>query len=98
MVNMLVEHVLDACEMEYPIPFEKSTEIVREMRPGEYLKMFHRRVPYLLFDFLASCSIDYVIGFGETAPYEIIIYFPENHDELVANGVIRQGMSREAPE
>ena len=92
---MLVEHVLDASEMEHPIPFEKSTAIVSEMKVGEYFRMLHRRIPYPLFDFLKNLSLNYVVTTGAVAAYEIIIYFPENIEELIKEDVIKQEMIKE---
>ena len=87
---MLVEHVLDASELEHPIPFEKSTAIVSEMKVGEYYRMLHRRIPYPLFDFIKNRSLQYVVTSGKVAAYEIIIFFPENLEELIKEKVINK--------
>ena len=92
---MLVEHVLDASEMEHPIPFEKSTAICVEMKPGEYYRMLHRRIPYPLFDFIKHLSLNYVVTQGQKTAYEIIIFFPEDLEELQRCGVLKKGMNLE---
>jgi len=88
---MLVEHTLDASEMEHPEPFEKSTAIVSEMGVGEYFRLLHRRIPYPLFDFIKNLNLDYVVTTGDKAAYEVVIFFPDDFEELKQQGVIKEG-------
>ena len=42
---MLVETTLDARDLAPPEPFDIATAILRQLQPGHYLRMLHRRVP-----------------------------------------------------
>ena len=85
---MFVEIVLDASAMEPPEPFDRATEILRKLEPGQYLRMLHRRVPYPLFEFCQALSLNHsVIEKGATA-YTIIICFPADEPALRQEGVL----------
>lgn len=92
---MLIEHLLDASEMEHPEPFEKSIAIISHMQLGEYYRLLHRRIPYPLFDFLKNFSMSYVVTPGETTAYEIIIFYPENIKELKQAGILKEDVASE---
>lgn len=64
---MLVEVVLDASEMEPPEPFDRATGILRELEPGQYLRMLHRRMPYPLLEFCQAMSLTYTVIVGAAA-------------------------------
>ena len=85
---MLVEVVLDASEMEPPEPFDRATGILRELEPGQYLRMLHRRMPYPLFEFCQAMSLTYTVIEGGVAACEIIIYFPADEQALRREGVL----------
>ena len=85
---MLIEHTLDASTMEPPEPFEKATAILAQMKPGEYLKMLHRRVPYPLFDFCKNFPLCHSVTEGAAVAYEIIIYFEDDKDLLKQAGIL----------
>ena len=84
---MLVETMLDAREMAPPEPFDKATEILRQMQPGHYLRMLHRRVPYPLFEFCRALSLAYSVDEDGDA-CEIIIYFSADEQTLRQGGVL----------
>jgi hypothetical protein len=44
------EFFLDATALEPPGPFQQAIEILRYLKPGQYLRMLHRRLPHPLFD------------------------------------------------
>jgi hypothetical protein len=85
---MLVEVTLDASEMEPPEPFDRATEILRQMAPGQYLRMLHRRVPYPLFEFCQAMSLSHSVIKGTATAYEIIVYFPADEQALRQGGVL----------
>ncbi len=85
---MLVEHVLDASEMEHPEPFEISTAILVKLERGEYFRLLHRRIPYPLFEFCKGLSLEYEVKEGDSTAYEIIVYFKEDFNVLKEEGVL----------
>ena len=84
---MLVEFTLDAREMAPPEPFDEATAILRQLQPGHYLRMLHRRVPYPLFEFCRALSLAYSVNEDGDA-CEIIIYFPADEQALRQGGVL----------
>ncbi|MDP6377601.1 MAG: DUF2249 domain-containing protein [Pseudomonadales bacterium] len=85
---MPVEITLDASAMEPPEPFDRATEILRQLAPGHYLRMLHRRVPHPLFDFCREMSLSHCVIGGEASAYEIIIYYPADEPALRQEGVL----------
>ena len=71
---MPVETTLDARDLAPPEPFDRATEILRQLRPGHYLRMLHRRVPYPLFEFCRAMSLAYTLN-EDAEACEVIIYF-----------------------
>ena len=84
---MLVEITLDARDMAPPEPFDKATAILRQLQPGHYLRMLHRRVPYPLFEFCRAlslaCSVD-----KDGDACEVIIHFPADEQALRQGGIL----------
>ncbi len=85
---MLVETTLDARDMAPPEPFDKATAVLRQLQPGQYLRMLHRRVPYPLFEFGRAMSLAYTVNEDTAAACEIIIYFPADEQALRQGGVL----------
>ena len=48
------EILLDVRDLEPPEPFERATETLRDLQPGQYLKMIIQRRPRLLYPWLAE--------------------------------------------
>ena len=48
------EILLDVCDLEPPEPFERATETLRDLQPGQYLKLIIPRRPRLLYPWLAE--------------------------------------------
>jgi len=86
-VKVRREFFLDATEMAPPEPFEKATAILRQLQPGQYLHMQHRRIPWPLFDFIRGLSLQ--CSYVESAPsvYEIYVYFLEDEETLKEEGI-----------
>jgi hypothetical protein len=85
---LLVEVVLDASEMEPPEPFDRATGILRQLEPGQYLRMLHRRVPYPLLEFCQAMSLTSSVIEGSATACEIIIFFPADEQALRQEGVL----------
>ena len=85
---MLVEITLDARGMAPPEPFDQATAVLRQLQPGQYLRMLHRRVPYPLFEFCRGLSLAYAVQEEAVAACEIIIYFPADECALREEGVL----------
>ena len=85
---MPVETTLDAREMAPPEPFDKATAILRQLQPGQYLRMLHRRVPYPLFEFCRAMSLAYTVNEDADAACEIIIYFTADEQALRQGGIL----------
>ena len=85
---MLVETTLDARDMAPPEPFDKATEILRQLQPGQYLRMLHRRVPYPLFEFCRALSLAYEVNEDDIGVCKVIIYFPADEQALRQEGVL----------
>jgi hypothetical protein len=85
---MLVETTLDARDMAPPEPFDKATAILRQLQPGQYLRMLHRRVPYPLFEICRAMSLAYAVKEDTAAACEILIYFPADEQTLRQEGVL----------
>jgi len=85
---MLVQTMLDARDMAPPEPFNQATAILRQLQPGQYLRMLNRRVPYPLFEFCQAMSLAYAVNENAAASYEIIIYFSVDEQALRQGGVI----------
>jgi hypothetical protein len=84
----LAETTLDAREMVPPEPFERATAILQQLEPGQYLRMLHRRAPYPLFEFCLKMGLTYAVLDSTVAPYEIILYFPDDEQALRNEGVL----------
>ena len=85
---MLVETTLDARDMAPPEPFDKATEILRQLQPAQYLRMLHRRVPYPLFEFCRAMSLAYTVNENAAEACEVLIYFPADEQALLQEGVL----------
>jgi len=85
---MLVETVLDARDMAPPEPFDQATAILRQLQPGQYLRMLHRRVPYPLFEFCQPMSLTSSVNEDAAGTCEVIIYFSADEQALRQEGVL----------
>ena len=79
---MLDEKFLDASEMEPPVPFEQALALLEELQPGEYLRMAHRMIPYPLFEYCNERQLEYRVQPGETARYDILIWYKQDTDRI----------------
>lgn len=81
-------HTLDARTLEPPEPFVKACAILQEMKQGEFLHMFHRRMPYPLFDYCKTHQLSYQIVRDDDSGCELIVYFESDADSLMSEGML----------
>jgi hypothetical protein len=74
------EIFLDASDMEPPLPLAAAVKLLVQLRPGEYLRMAHRMIPYPLFDYCREHALKYRVLPGTTASYDIFIWHAEDGD------------------
>jgi len=79
---MLDEKFLDASEMEPPLPFERALLLLAELRPGEYLRMAHRIIPWPLFEYCRERKLEHRVQPGETAKYDILFWYKQDTDRI----------------
>ena len=84
---MLDEKFLDASDMEPPLPFEQALLLLAELQPGEYLRMAHRMIPWPLLEYCNERKLEYRVQPGETAKYNILIWYKQDTDRI--NGLFR---------
>lgn len=61
--------MLEPCE-----PLERTLEALRQLRPGDYLRVLHRREPHLLYPLLESSGYTWRCRGDEPGGYEIFIW------------------------
>ena len=45
---------LDACDLEPPEPYELATAALKQLQPGEYVRLLIPRLPRMLYPWLAE--------------------------------------------
>ena len=68
------EITLDVREMEPPEPYEVTTEALRNLQPGQFVRMISRRRPRLLYPWLAEHGFQDDTRQHGDAHYEIFIW------------------------
>ena len=76
------EILLDASELEPPEPLQRAIEILKQLAPGQYLRMLHRRLPNPLFDACDQLGIEYRHFPGEQVSW--IVLFWRKDDPITA--------------
>jgi hypothetical protein len=79
---MLDEKFLDASNMEPPVPFEQALLLLAGLQPGEYLRMAHRMIPWPLFEYCNERKLEYRVQPGNTATYDILIWYKQDTDRI----------------
>jgi len=69
----LIEHFLDARDMEHPEPLEKSIDILKNLDENSYLYMLHRREPIPLLALASEHSLNFISKFIEDNYWHILI-------------------------
>jgi hypothetical protein len=70
----VVERRLDVSSLEPPEPLVLTLEQAETLRPGEYLRMLHRRKPCLLYERLERAGFLHDTRNGRDAECEVFIW------------------------
>lgn len=68
------ERLLDASDLEPPEPLMRALALLAELPHGDYLRMKHRREPFLLYENLESKGFAYKVLAGRDTPCEIFVW------------------------
>ncbi len=79
------ELLLDVSNLEPPDPLVLTLEAAEKLKPGQYLRMLHRRDPCLLYGNLDNNAFKYLQRDGLTTAVEIFIW--RENDEVAALAV-----------
>ena len=71
---MAREILLDASEMEPPEPLVRTLKLAEDLEPGNYLRLRHRREPFLLYDNLKQSGFSFITCAGSDVAYEVFIW------------------------
>ena len=82
---MADELLLDVSELEPPEPLELTLEAAEQLKPGQYLRMLHRRTPCILYGNLDDNNFKYFQRKGSTTAVEVFIW--REDDDKAAKAV-----------
>lgn len=71
---MAEEIRLDVSELEPPAPLVQSLAAVAQLQPGQYLHLYHRRTPCLLYENLAQRGCSSETRAGRQVACELFIW------------------------
>ena len=80
---MADELLLDVSDLEPPEPLELTLEAADKLKPGQYLRMLHRRTPCILYGNLDDNGFKYFQRKGSTTAVEVFIW-REDDDKAAA--------------
>jgi len=66
--------MLDAVDMEPPEPLVRAQELAHDLGAGDYLRLQHRREPFLLYDNLKQQGFSYITCTGSEVAYVVFIW------------------------
>lgn len=69
----MIEHFLDARDMEHPEPLEKSIAILKSLDEGSYFYMLHRREPIPLLALASEHNLNFISKFAKDENWHILI-------------------------
>ena len=81
------ELLLDVSDLEPPEPLELTLEAADNLKPGQYLRMLHRRTPCILYGNLDDNDFKYFQRKGSTTAVEVFIW--RENDKVAAAAVDR---------
>ena len=70
----MTEIILDVRDLEPCEPLEQSLTALGDLKPGEWLRILHRREPFPLYDILQKQSFCWETKSGKNSAFEIIIW------------------------
>ena len=65
---------LDLSDLQPPEPLELTLEAAEGLKPGQYLRMLHRRDPCLLYGNLDNNHFKYLQREGSTTAVELFVW------------------------
>lgn len=68
------EILLDVSDLEPPEPLVLTLEAAEQLKPGQYLRMLHRRDPCMLYGDLDDNHFSYYQRKGTTSAVEVFIW------------------------
>jgi len=68
------EIILDVREMEPPEPYELATSTLRELQPGQYVRMISVRRPIMLYPWLEERGFSEITRQRESELFDIYIW------------------------
>ena len=74
------EITLDARDLEPPEPYELATTALKNLRPGQYVRLIIPRRPRLLYPWLAEHGFSEVTSRSSDGPYELYIWSADDRD------------------
>lgn len=81
---MATEVLLDVSELEPPEPLTLTLEAAEQLKPGQYLRMLHRREPCMLFGNLDDNHFKYFQRKGINTAVEVFIWIEEDNEAATA--------------
>jgi len=83
--NTSSEVLLDVSDLEPPEPLVLTLEAAEQLKPGQYVRMLHRREPCMLFGELGE-NFSHYQREGFTSAVEVFIW---RSDDTVAGSTVR---------
>lgn len=81
------EILLDVCDLEPPEPFERATETLAGLEPGQYLKLVIPRRPRLLYPWLAQHGfLEHTL---EAAQDQYVVYIWHTNDHSCSKTITK---------
>ncbi len=77
---MADELLLDVSDLEPPEPLELTLNAAEQLKPGQYIRMLHRREPCLLYSNLEASHFKYLQRKGKTVAIEVFIWCKDDID------------------
>ena len=81
---MATEVLLDVSELEPPEPLTLTLEAAEQLKPGQYLRMLHRREPCMLFGNLDDNHFKYFQRKGINTAVEVFIWIEDDNEAATA--------------
>ena len=69
-----MKRLSERCTLEPPEPLVLTLEAAEELRPGQYLRILHRRDPCMLYGHLDDNDFKYFQREGSTTAVEVFIW------------------------
>ncbi len=69
-----MERLVDVSELEPCEPLERALAAADSLRPGEYLRLLHRREPFPLYRILADRGFAHRTVPGDRTAFEVFIW------------------------